>query len=149
MHRSVREKLEGLVGWRPSHDASASVQDHLSSCAKCRLELSEMRSQAAALRLLRAPEDLAPAPGFYARVRQRIEERMKESIWGVFIYSEFGKRLSYASLALTLLLSGYVIAQEASDGHLGRDPAMVRRTAVVGDRAEQRDAVLVNLLARQ
>jgi predicted anti-sigma-YlaC factor YlaD len=148
MHRSVREKLEGLLQ-APSPNAIIGVDGHLSSCAECRLELDEMRNQAVALRSLRAPEDVAPAPGFYARVLQRIEERVKDSIWGVFIYSNFGKRLSYLSLTLTLLLGGYVVAQEVNDGHLGSDPVVAERTGMTGDQAQQRDAVLVNFFNRQ
>jgi hypothetical protein len=106
------------------------------------------------LQELRAPEEAAPAAGFYARVMQRIEERAKQSIWAVFIYSPFAKRLTYASFALAVLLGSYVIAEESRDGHLTAPPTMVARGShydppVVGSVAQQRDAVLENFASEQ
>jgi hypothetical protein len=107
-----------------------------------------MKAQSEMLQSLRAPELLEPAPGFYARVLQRIEERAKDSIWASFIYSPFAKRLVYASLTLALMLGTYVITEESRDGHLGK-PAVVAQQLhedplVAGSQAEQRDAVLAN-----
>jgi hypothetical protein len=108
-----------------------------------------MQAHSALLKELRAPEDeVEVAAGFYARVIQRIEERAKQSIWAVFVYSPFAKRLTYASFALAVLLSSYVIAEESRDGHLTAQ-TMVAQGAhfdppVVGSVAEQRDAVLEN-----
>ncbi len=42
---------------------------------------------------------MEPAAGFYARVMQRIEEKAQDSIWAVFVYSPFGKRLAFGSLS--------------------------------------------------
>lgn len=110
-----------------------------------------MKAQSELLQSLRAPEQLEPAPGFYARVLQRIEERTKDSIWAVFIYSPFSKRLVYASLTVALMLGAYVVAQETRDGHLG-GPRMVAQQwhddpLVAGSQAQQRDAVLANFAA--
>jgi hypothetical protein len=105
------------------------------------------------LRSLRAPEEVEPAAGFYARVLQRIEERTKDSIWAVLIYSPFGKRLAYASLTLALMLGTYVITQESRDGHLGAERTIAQEfhhiTPVVGSQAQQRDAVLANFAPQQ
>jgi len=112
-----------------------------------------MREQAALLRTLKSEEETEPAAGFYARVIQRIEERAKDSIWGVLIYSPFGKRLAYASLTLAVLLGSYVVTQESRDGHLlGESVAALEvhyHAPVVGDRAHQRDAVLENFAVSQ
>jgi hypothetical protein len=110
-----------------------------------------MKAQSEMLRSLRAPEGIGPAPGFYARVMQRIEDRAKESIWAAFVYSSFSRRLVYASLSLALILGTYVITQESRDGHLQNDAALVQDVhydaPVVGSPAEQRDAVLENFVA--
>ena len=107
-----------------------------------------MSTQSELLKTLRAPEELEPAAGFYARVLQRIEERAKESIWAAFIYSPFSKRLVYASLTIALMLGTYVIAEESRDGHLGATRMVAQQLhdgpLVVGNQAEQRDAVLAN-----
>jgi hypothetical protein len=110
-----------------------------------------MKTQAEMLRSLRAPEEVEPAAGFYARVLQRIEEQTIESIWAVFVNSPIGNRLVYASLTLALVLGSYVIAQESRDGeyHKSRVVAQnVQFDAVFGDSQQQRDAVLVNFVSQ-
>jgi hypothetical protein len=122
--------------------------EHLSACEECASEFRLMKAQAAMVRSLRAADDVAPAPGFYGRVMQRIEERAKDSIWAVFIYSPFGKRLAYASLTLALALGSYVITREVRDGHLLSERMVAQAVhydaPVIGSQAQQRDAVLEN-----
>ena len=56
------------------------------------------------LRHLRCAEDVAPRPGFYAKVMDRIETQQKSSIWSIFLEPVFSKRLAFASLAMIVLL---------------------------------------------
>ncbi len=56
------------------------------------------------LRELRCPEDVAPRPGFYAKVMDRIETQQKSSIWSIFLEPVFSKRLAFASMAMIVLL---------------------------------------------
>jgi hypothetical protein len=143
MHGSIRSELENLLEGR----ASASEVNHLKSCSACATKVGTMRDQVHLFRSLRVGEEIEPAAGFYARVMQRIEERAKDSIWAVFVYSPFGKRLALASLSLAVLLSSYVVAEEKLDGHLTTE-SMVKQVhydvPVEGDQAQQRDAVLQN-----
>jgi hypothetical protein len=145
MHGVIRDRLEELLkGKSPQPE----VIDHLASCSDCALELEAMKQQSALFRTtLQAPEDLEPAPGFYARVMQRIEDGRVYSIWSVFTDNPSAKWLAYASLAVALLLGTWVIGVEREDGHLG-DGILAERTIqeqpVAGDQAHQRDAVLVN-----
>lgn len=145
MHGSIRDELI-RDGWDKN---SEELRNHLSSCHECSAELNTMRTHNAMLQELRVPEEVEPAAGFYARVMQRIEERARQSIWAVFIYSPFAKRLTYASFALAVLLGSYVIAEESRDGHLTAPSTMVAQGShfdppVVGSTAQQRDAVLEN-----
>lgn len=153
MHGSVRDRLEHLLAAEPSAAGDQGLRQHLSSCAECSSELKTMRAHSAFLRLMRAPEQVEPEPGFYARVLQRIEERTKDSIWGILVYSPFGKRLACAALAVAVLLGSYVITQEARDGHLGGESIVAQQlsgpTPIVGDQNEQRDAVLANFASQQ
>ena len=107
-----------------------------------------MHAQADLFAVLRSPSDLEPAPGFYSRVLQRIEERTKDSIWSVFVDSSVSKRLVYASLTIAFALGTYVVTEETRDGRLNVQAAVtqsVHDDAVVeGDQAEQRDLVLAN-----
>ncbi len=148
MHGSMRDDLEDLLAARGAAGEQAEAAKHLSSCAGCSAELASMKAQAELLKSLRAPEGLEPAPGFYARVLQRIEERAKDSMWAAFIYSPFAKRLVYASLTVAVMLGTYVVTQESRDGHLGGESMVAQQLhddpPVVGSQAQQRDAVLAN-----
>ena len=154
MHRSIRDRVEDLLAGWGSATKDRELSAHLSSCDECSSELSSMRKQAELLTALRAPEEMEPARGFYARVLQRIEERARQSMWAAFIYSPFAKRLTYASLTVAVMLGTYVVTQEARDGHLlGRQSVLAQNTQyeapVTGDEAQQRDAVLANFAAHQ
>ena len=157
MHGSTRDRLEELLargvrqgGSQPGNRPvpPAAPDGHVEHCAECSSELNTMREQAEWMRHLRPSEEFDPAPGFYARVLQRIEERAKRSIWYGLVYSPVGKRLAYGSLSLALALGLYVIAAEQMDRPLPSKPAVAERvnTQVFGESgaAEQRDAVLVN-----
>lgn len=147
MHESIRNRLEDLLTARGAA-VEEDLAKHLSGCRKCSAKIEAMRSQAELLQTLRA-EEVEPAPGFYARVLQRIEARAKDSIWAVFLYSPFGKRLAYVSLTVAVTLGTYIITQESLDGHLGGDRSTLAQTVydhplVAGSQDEQRDAVLAN-----
>jgi hypothetical protein len=156
MHGFIRRRLEELlmakrVSERATGEHTDDVDQHLASCAECADEVSVMRAHARMLRSFRVPEEIEPAAGFYARVLQRIEEHAKRSIWAVFIYSPYGKRLAFASATVALLLASFVVAQESRDGHLTGENLVAQEVhviaPVIGDQSEQRDAVLVNLVS--
>lgn len=148
MHRSIRDRLEDLLGADLPAGGRTGLKEHLASCTECSAELTAMKTQSEMLRNLCAPEEAEPAPGFYARVLQRIEERGDRSIWSVLIDSPFGKRLAYVSLTVAIVLGSYVVAQESRDGHLRSENVVAQGmhydAPVVGDQAQQRDAVLEN-----
>ena len=148
MHGSTRDRLEELLAARGAAGGDSGVGKHVSSCPECSAEIEGMKTQADLLQLLRAPEGIEPTPGFYARVLQRIEQRAKQSIWAVFIYSPFGKRLVFASLTVALALGTYVVSEESREGHLLGASTIAQElhddAVVEGDQAQQRDAVLAN-----
>lgn len=152
MHGPTRDRLEELLAARGAAEGDKLLGQHLSSCPECSSEFEAMKSQAELLQLLRTPEEVEPSPGFYSRVLQRIEERAKTSIWSVFIYSPFGKRLVFASLTVAVALGTYVITEENREVHLRgsvlaqdmHDDALVE-----GNQAQQRDAVLANFASHR
>ncbi len=99
------------------------------------------------LTTLRAPEEVEPAPGFYARVLQRIEAR-EDSFWAFFVDSPFSKRMALASLTIAVALGSYVISAERHEGSAAQNMVAFSGThydaPVMGSQAEQRDAVLEN-----
>ena len=64
------------------------------------------------MRTLRVSEPAEPAPGFYARVIDRIERRVKPSIWSMLLEPSFGRRIAVASAALALVVSAYIVGTE-------------------------------------
>ena len=69
-----------------------------------------MRQQARKLQELRI--EVEPRPGFYARVRERIEAQGATSIWNVFSDSPFGRRIAVASMTLAIALGVYLVTSE-------------------------------------
>jgi hypothetical protein len=163
MHAFIRDQLEDLLTAEPSaarsprgnanYDTNEAAK-HLKACAECSSEFEPIKAHSALMRALRPPEqEVEPAAGFYARVMQRIEESTKDCIWSVFIYSPFGKRLAYASLAIAALLGTYVVSLEARDGHLGGQNIVAQQVngeaPCFGSKSQQRDAVLTNFASAQ
>jgi hypothetical protein len=146
MHGSIRNRLEDLLAAERPAAEQGDQSGHLASCFECASELEVLKAQSQMMRLLRAPEELEPAAGFYARVLQRIEERAKESVWAALIYSPVSSRIAFASLTLALVAGSYVVAAETREADLGNSiVAQAHYDApVVGSPAEQRDAVLQN-----
>jgi hypothetical protein len=116
MHRLIQDHLEEVLA-ESNPNGSGPAAPHLAECAECRDEVSALRHHAAMLRLLRAPvsandDTLAPRPGFYARVMERIEAQRPIDIWQLFSDSAFGRRLAVASVALVLVFSLYLVSSE-------------------------------------
>jgi hypothetical protein len=117
-----------------------------------------MKAQSELFHSLRAPEEMEPVVGFYARVLQTIEDRARHSIWAGFIYSPVRTRLAYMSLSLAVLLGVYVVAQETNESHLEQRRVVAQQfhsgasvysdAPMFGSPSQQRDAVLVNFAAR-
>ena len=109
MHRVIRDHLEAVLAKAPGE---GPTKQHLENCEDCRVELEQMRAQAALLRSLRQSEEMEPRAGFYARVMERIEAQGAVSIWNVFSESPFGRRIAVASMALALAIGAYLFTTE-------------------------------------
>jgi anti-sigma factor RsiW len=108
MHEPVIDGLEEYLAGTADGARLAAIQRHLDACPPCRAMVAAMRAHQQIFASLRCPQPVSPAPGFYARVRQRIEQQRAASIWSLFVQPAFSRRLSYASLALLLLLTAAV-----------------------------------------
>jgi predicted anti-sigma-YlaC factor YlaD len=152
MHEPVRNQLEELLAKKSGITEQGKSGLHLQSCPECSSEFTIMQAQSEFLQSLRAPEELEPAAGFYARVLQTIESRAKRSIWAGFIYSPVRTRLAYMSLSLAVVLGTYVVVEETHESHLEHQRVAVERASVdapvFGSPTEQRNAVLVNFATR-
>lgn len=126
MQERIRERLEDYLGGHPSKGVDPSFEEFLRENPQDRAMIEEFRLQGEMIREAYAvPAELAPAPGFYARVCARIEaENTKPSFWSVFL-EPFGSRLVYASAALLLLLGvAFYSASPESTGPVTADASV-------------------------
>ena len=104
MHKPTMEGLEAYLAGRTADPAVQALESHIVSCTECRVMVGGMREQAGMVRTLRPGQELDPAPGFYARVMDRIEAQAAGSFWAVFLEPFFARRFMYASLALMMVM---------------------------------------------
>ena len=120
-------KAEALAGYRA----------HLGACSGCREQVAALQAQARMLHILRAPaEDLHPAPGFYARVMERIEAQRPVSLWSVFLEPIFARRVMYATLVLLLTLGSSTLFTSERHEALANDSNPVGVLAGYGPRVQ-------------
>ena len=98
MHVLLRESIEAYLSGTLKPAEQVAVEAHVAECAECRTEWGAIQDTALALRSLRAPEgeELEPAPGFYARVIDRIDAERELPFWTVMLDPVFGRRLVFA-----------------------------------------------------
>jgi anti-sigma factor RsiW len=115
MHDVIRNGLEGYLSRRLAPEGLADFRAHLAGCAECRDAVGAFERQSALIRTLRVPgEELAPAPGFYARVLERIDAQRPVSLWSVFLQPLFARSLALATLALFLFLGSSLLSMDES-----------------------------------
>lgn len=151
MHESVKSSLEEYLH---SGRNAPGVEEHLNECESCRKQVQAMREQSGLLRGLKAPAELEPSPGFYARVMYRIETQARPSIWSLFGESQFAERLVYASAMFVLLLGALLITSAGnatSDAELILAGEQLPAPVVVeqADPQTNREVILVNLATYQ
>ncbi len=108
-----------------------------------------MQEQARLLHVLAPSQAMDPAPGFYARVLERIESQRRPSFWDAFQEPAFGRPLLATSLALVCVLAGCLAFAETAGEASVTGPEAVMATehpAGLGLNADQdRETVLVSL----
>lgn len=149
MHGLIRERLEDYLRGAPGKALPPEFVEHLRACADCREELGCMQEQARLLHVLAPSQAMDPAPGFYARVLERIESQRRPSFWDAFLEPAFGRPLLATSLALVCVLGGYLAFTETASEASATGPEAVMATehpAGLGLNADQdRETVLVSL----
>ncbi len=157
MHEPIRQGLEEFLAGRhapaPAPADQENFQRHLASCPECRDQVEAMRLHQSMLRELSAPESLDPAPGFYARVLERIEaQAAASSFWSIFLEPSFGRRLLYASLVLLMVLGTAVWNTPSGPSMDATNPVHIMASADLPaatgeDPGRDRAVVLTNLVS--
>ena len=144
MHQVILDRLEGYLSGSPS---SREFTAHLETCEECRAEVHEMRELSGALAALRAPEPIAPSPGFYARVAQRVDAQRPRSLWRwIWLDPSFGRRVAFASLMTLAILGSYLITRETEYSAGPSRPEVIMAQQAQGD---NQDVILATLASYQ
>ncbi len=125
MHQIIQYGLEDFLAGSAGDDGRLRIEAHLQECPECRQEVQAMREMSDLFSSLRSPEPPIPAPGFYARVSNRIEAQRSPSFWGAFLEPVFGKRLALASLLLLATLGTVLMSRETDEYTAGPTPEMI------------------------
>ena len=150
MHAVVMESLEEFLSGSLAPADRRKIEAHLSACEMCREAVLSMREVSCLFGSLRSDEVVEPAPGFYARVAQRVGERQTvPSFMSLFALDfAFGRRLIFASLMTLAILGSYLVSREV------RYPAGPNPEAIMAeqnlpsfDSAPARDNMLITLTA--
>jgi hypothetical protein len=116
MKKLIVDQLEKYLSGELSGDALKQFEAELERESGGREQVGGFQTQGDLLRTLRPDEQMDPAPGFYARVMDRIESQTAGSFWAIFFEPWFAKKLAYASLALLVALSSAAINSAANPG---------------------------------
>lgn len=150
MHKPTLEGLEAYLAGRSADPAAVALLAHIEGCAECRAMVGGMRAQAGMVRALKAEQGVEPAPGFYARVMERIEAQAAGSFWAVFLEPFFARRFMYASLALMMVMFLAAVSVNSElDVHYSVPMEMAAEVSLpdssVFGGQDGRDVVFVNL----
>lgn len=109
MHSILSENLENYLDGRLPRADRTSLEAHLEGCLSCREALEEARQSSVLVKALFDVDDsdntLQPAPGFYVKVRERIEAAQALSRWWI-LHPAF-RQVAFASVMLVALVGGY------------------------------------------
>lgn len=153
MQEQIKQQVEDYLSGRLPKGGNSAFDAMLETNPSDRRMLEEFAGQAQMIRdALRVPAELAPAPGFYARVMARVEaENAQPSFWSIFT-DPFGQRLVYASAALLLLMGVAIFTTEQPGAmpEFAETPAQMLvdhhpEVHLVGDQSEDRGRVFVTL----
>ena len=149
MHAVVMDNLEEYLSGTLTPANERSIEAHLNDCASCRQEVAGMQDLSQLFASMApGPEELAPAPGFYARVMRKVGDRHAvPSFAGLFALDfAFGRRLVFSSLLTLAVLGTYLVTREV-DYPTGLSPEaiMAQQDAPAFDSARAQDNMLATL----
>jgi anti-sigma factor RsiW len=111
MHAVIQNGLEDFLGGLKRREFEA----HLEECAECRAEVREFQELSTLFEVMREPETVVAAPGFYFRLTENLEAQKKPSFWSLFsLDNAFGRRVAFGSLLTLTLVGGILISQETA-----------------------------------
>ena len=148
MHAVVMESLEEYLSGTLKPAALRDIEAHLNNCETCRREVAGMQHVSQRFGALKVEEEMKPAPGFYARVMQRVGHRqVVPSFAGFFALDfAFGRRLVLASLLTLAALGGYLVSYESEyPTGLSPEAVMAQQDSPAYESAAARENMLATM----
>jgi Putative zinc-finger len=108
--RKIQQELSAYLDGELTPSLRADVERHLTSCAQCQQELSEMKTLATGVAAL---PNLEPAPRFLAEVRRKIAraEKPEPMSWQDYVFRPFWLKVPLEAAALIVII-GLAIRSE-------------------------------------
>jgi anti-sigma factor RsiW len=150
MHAVVMDSLEEYLSGTLKPAALREIEAHLSNCEMCRREVTGMQQVSQWFEALKVEEELAPAPGFYARVMREVGQRESvPSFAGLFALDfAFGRRLVFASLLMLAVLGSYLVSNESAyPTGLSPDTVMAQQDSPAYDNVRAQENMLATMTA--
>lgn len=148
MHAVVVESLEEFLAGTLEPVERRAIEAHLGGCVACRDELQAMEDMNLLFGSLRPREAVEPAPGFYARVMQQVEQPKAASGWGGFFALDptWGRRLAFSCLLALVAMGTYLVSSERNyTSEPMPDAVMAQQDTPTFDSAPAPDSMLVTL----
>ncbi len=113
MHPVIVENLEDYLAGELLPGDLRDFEAHLSTCPECRETVQGMQETSLLFAALRPAEEIAPPPGFAARVVAQVTSEPAPSFWSLFsVDPGFGRRVVFASLLTLAVLGSYLVSRE-------------------------------------
>ncbi|MGD0046711.1 MAG: anti-sigma factor [Bryobacteraceae bacterium] len=149
MHAVVMESLEEYLSGLLEPAAHRRIETHLNDCASCRAGIEGMADVSRRFGALRNQE-CEPAPGFYARVVERIETTSAApSFAGLFAFDlVFARRLAFSCMLTLAVLGSFLVSREiAYRGSFTPDTVLAQDSTAASGSALAQDNMLLALTA--
>jgi anti-sigma factor RsiW len=150
MHAVIVDCLESYLADALEPADRRAIDAHLVACRACRDEIAELKETSQWLGCLRSEEIGEPAPGFYAAVMRRVDERRAVPVFAGWFALDLalGRRLVFASLLTLAVLGTYLVSREATyKGGPSAEAVMAQQESPAFDSAPAQDQMLVTLTA--
>ena len=150
MHAAELDRLEEYLSGSLEPAALDKIETHLKTCEGCRNWIPSRQSPTRCLAALRPKQSLEPAPGFYARVMERVGRQSAALTFSNLFNWQFafGRRLAFAALVTFAVLGSYLIMHEnASPSGLSPEAVMAQQESPAFESGPAPDNMLVTLTA--
>ena len=147
MHAVVLESLEEYLSGVLEPAERRRVEAHLDGCASCRADVDGMADLSGLFEAF-ASRPYQPAPGFYARVAQRIQANSAAPAFGgLFAFDlVMARRLAFSCMLTLAVLGTFLVSRElAYRGSFTPDSVLAQDTAAASDTALAQDNMLLTL----